>query len=383
MKNTVVGLFEDRTEAQRAQSEIVSLNIPIGDTKVFDQSVSQESKESGAMGASEQSWWDSFKEAFGFGGSDDRSYYEEGIRRGGILVSVRVEDPFIDRVAEIMDAHGALDIDERAQQWRSSGWTPQPITTGDVGGASTSGSLSSTAGSSASLAGTVSPSGSGQAAPEAASMPVIEEELKVGKREVRRGGVRIYRQVIELPVEETVRLRDETVRVQRQPVSRPVTADTGVFESETIEMTEMSEEPVVSKQARVVEEVTLHKEVRERDETIRDTVRRSDVQVEATSGAPATAPSEWDDEEARVHWSQHYGSDGLTYEHYDPAYRFGAQLAGGRNMDSSDWTELEPEARRSWEADHQGTWDKFKDAVRYSWERAKQKLSLSSERRAA
>ena len=148
-------------------------------------------------------------------------------------------------------------------------------------------------------------------------------------------------------------------------------------------MTEMTEEPVVSKQARVVEEVTLHKEVREREETVRDTVRRSDVEVESTSGTTATTPNAWDDQEARVHWTSHYGSGGMAYEQYDPAYRFGARLAGGANMDSLDWTQLEPEARRSWEAEHQGTWEQFKDAVRYSWERAKQKVSPSSERRAA
>ena len=135
--------------------------------------------------------------------------------------------------------------------------------------------------------------------------------------------------------------------------------------------------------ARVVEEVTLHKEVHERDETIHDTVRRADVAVEPTAGGPAAAAGDWDDEEARVHWSSHYGSGGMAYEQYDPAYRFGARLAGGRNMDSSDWTQSEPEVRRSWEAEHQGTWEQFRDAVRYSWERAKQKMPPSSERRAA
>ena len=173
MKNTIVGLFEDRTEAQRAQSEIVSLNIPIGDTKVFDQSAAP--AESEGAGASDQGWWDSFKEAIGFGGSDEGSYYEEGLRRGGVLVSVRAEDDLIDQVAEIMDAHGALDIDERAEQWRSSGWTPQPLTTGAAGGASTSGSRSSAVGSPAPVAGTPSAGRSGSSAREAASMPVIQE----------------------------------------------------------------------------------------------------------------------------------------------------------------------------------------------------------------
>jgi uncharacterized protein (TIGR02271 family) len=355
MKNTVVGLFEDRTDAQQAQSEIVNLNIPLGDTKVFDQSVSPEA------GQSRQSWWDSFKETFGFGSSDDRSYYEEGLRRGGILVSVRAEERLIDRVAEIMSEHGAIDIDERAEQWRSSGWTPQATEETAAGPAA----------------------GRTSQGPGDVTLPVIEEQLKVGKREGGRRGVRIYRQVTEQPVEETVRLRDETVRAERQPADRPVTADTGLFQNETIELTETHEEPVVSKQARVVEEVTLHKDVRERDETIRDTVRRADVRVEHTAEAQAGSHLTWDDEACRRHWSTHYGASGVAYEHYDPAYRFGAQLAGGHNRDSSDWTQLEPEARRSWEAEHQGTWEQFKDSVRYSWERAKEKMSPSSERHAA
>jgi uncharacterized protein (TIGR02271 family) len=380
MKNTVVGLFEDRTEAQRAQSEIIGLDIPTGDTKVFDQLASQEA--GSTTGESDQSWWESFKEAFGFGSSDDQSYYEEGVRRGGILLSVRAEDHLTDRVAEIMSEHGAIDIDERAELWRSSGWTPQSMTRST--GAATSAAPGSLSGSGTLTdrertgAGT-----SGAAAQEGATMPVIEEKLRVGKREVRRGGVRIYRQVTEQPVEETVRLRDEAVRVERQPVDRPVTADTGLFQNETIEMTEIGEEPVVSKQARVVEEVTLRKDVQEHDETIRDTVRRSDVRVEQSPAGQAMGQSAWDDTEARTHWSTTYGSSGMGYDQYDPAYRFGSQLGGGRNIESSDWTQLEPEARRSWEVEHQGTWEQFKDAVRYSWERAKQKASPSTQRRAA
>jgi hypothetical protein len=107
-------------------------------------------------------------------------------------------------------------------------------------------------------------------------------------------------------------------------------------------MTEIGEEPVVSKQARVVEEVTLRKDVQEHDETIRDTVRRSDVRVEQSPAGQAMGQSAWDDTEARTHWSTTYGSSGMGYDQYDPAYRFGSQLGGGRNIESSDWTQLEP-----------------------------------------
>ncbi len=53
-------------------------------------------------------------------------------------------------------------------------------------------------------------------------VPVVQEELQVGKREVERGGMRIYSRVTERPIEETVRLHEEEVSVARRPVNRPL-----------------------------------------------------------------------------------------------------------------------------------------------------------------
>jgi uncharacterized protein (TIGR02271 family) len=113
------------------------------------------------------------------------------------------------------------------------------------------------------------------------AIPVVEEELQVGKREVNRGGVRVYSHMTERPVEENVQLREEHVRVQRNPVNRPASeADFQAFKEGTIEVTETAEEAVVSKQARVVEEVVVGKDVIERTQTVRDSVRKTDVEVE-------------------------------------------------------------------------------------------------------
>ena len=112
-------------------------------------------------------------------------------------------------------------------------------------------------------------------------VPVVEEELRIGKRAVERGGVRVYQRVVATPVQEQVTLRDETVRVERRPVDRPVTeADLAAVREGTVEIREHDEQAVVSKQARIVEEVVIKKDVRQRPETIQDTVRRTDVQVE-------------------------------------------------------------------------------------------------------
>ncbi len=82
-------------------------------------------------------------------------------------------------------------------------------------------------------------------------------------------------------MEESLRLREEHVTVERTPVNRVATdADFNSFKEGTIEVTETAEVPVVAKEARVVEEVSLGKEVQEREQTIHETVRRTEVDVE-------------------------------------------------------------------------------------------------------
>lgn len=116
---------------------------------------------------------------------------------------------------------------------------------------------------------------------DGAVIPVIEEELHVGKRTVESGGVKVRTDVKEIPVEETVKLREENVVVERTPVNRPVSdADIEAVKDGDLTITERAEKAVVGKAARVVEEVVVGKKVDEHTETISDTVRRTDVDVE-------------------------------------------------------------------------------------------------------
>ena len=113
-----------------------------------------------------------------------------------------------------------------------------------------------------------------------APLQVVEEELRVGKREVGRGSVRVRSYVRERPVEEQVALRQERVSIERRPVDRELRAGDPAFEERTIEAVERGEEAVVSKTARVVEEIAVRTDVDTETETVRDTVRRQDVEVE-------------------------------------------------------------------------------------------------------
>jgi len=60
-------------------------------------------------------------------------------------------------------------------------------------------------------------------------------------------------------------------------------ADMKNFKDGDFTVTTQAEEAVVGKEARVVEEVVIGKNVTEREETIRDTVKRTDVEVEQTN----------------------------------------------------------------------------------------------------
>jgi stress response protein YsnF len=120
-------------------------------------------------------------------------------------------------------------------------------------------------------------------------IPVVEEDVKVGKRAVERGGVRVRSYVVEQPFEELVRLRDETIRVERRPVSGAAPVGADAFKERSFEMRERDEEAVVQKSARVKEEVVVSKDVGERTEQVRDKVRRTQVDVEKEPETVGTA----------------------------------------------------------------------------------------------
>jgi uncharacterized protein (TIGR02271 family) len=204
-------------------------------------------------------------------GNDDRpeeiGHYLEAVRRGNALLSVDVRDESsTDRVRDALHAAGAVDIDSRVEQWRGAGYTAYDR---------------SAPGFSAD-----------EIAAERQAFPVVQESLEVGKREVQTGGVRVYSRLTETPVSETVNLREEHASIERRAVDRPATA--ADLKEEFVEIRETAEQPVVAKTARVVEEVVVGKEEANRKETITDTVRGTEVEVErtaATHGEPGTTGS--------------------------------------------------------------------------------------------
>jgi uncharacterized protein (TIGR02271 family) len=126
-------------------------------------------------------------------------------------------------------------------------------------------------------------------------VPVRDEELRVGKREVARGGTRVRSVLREDPVEQQVSLTAEFVDVESRPCERRLSDEEieagGLFKDRVFEIAEMREEPVVTKTAVVREEVIVRKRVTERTETVRDVLRHTEVAVEEFAGAEGVGPT--------------------------------------------------------------------------------------------
>lgn len=437
MENTVVGVYDSYAQAQNAMNELLSAGFSRSDVQLSPDADGMTAGDSGGASSSAvggggggSSIGNFFRSLFGMEDHHEHhDIYSEAVRRGSCVLSVNAaSDEQRDRATEIMNRFDPVDIDERSSHWKSQGWSrydeSAPMYTdseiekdramygqsrapsiGDAMSdmsASDSVSASRTDWSSdATPTGATGTTGMSGAAHSGSSMPrdagttdrtltgsrsdgtripVVEEELQVGKREVQRGGVRVYQRVRETPVNESVQLREEHVKVERHPVDQPASAaDIDAISEGAMELRETAEEAVVSKSARVVEEVVVGKEVTERTEQINDTVRRTDVEVEqlgTRAGGRTDMMSDYrdtgmtaDDSDYRTHWQTAYGQSGSRYEDYDAAYRYGSTMAGSSSYQGG-WEDAEPGMRREWETNHpESAWDKVKDAVRYGAER--------------
>ena len=188
---------------------------------------------------------------------EDYRGYEEGLRRGHAMLVVRPRAGERERVIELLECFEPVDFDAQVAEWRRTGWQDRPIP----------------------AANSADRAGAGESGDQ--TIPVVQEQVRIGKRMTDRGGVRVRSYVVERPVSEDVTLREEQVHVERHPIDRPVgTVPDEAFRERTIEVSAHGEEPIVQKDARVVEEVTVHKDVAERSEKVQATERKTEVQVE-------------------------------------------------------------------------------------------------------
>ena len=257
MASTVIGLFEERADADAALKDLTNAGFDRNDVEM---------KEAGSA-----SGLDSDLKDHGVPDGDIKLFLE-GVRAGDTLEIAHTSDDKAEQAREIMDRNGAIDIhDAFAQRGQTTAAVMPTSTTATAMPAQTA----ATAMPAQNTAMTPGANAGGETV-----IPIVEEELSVGKRQIQRGGARIHTRITERPVSEQVTLREEEVTVNRRPVDRAVSEGDMAFKEQNFEVTETNEVPVVSKEARVVEEVVVGKTATERTETVSDTVRRTDVDVE-------------------------------------------------------------------------------------------------------
>jgi stress response protein YsnF len=202
----------------------------------------------------------------------EATLYGHSVDSGGVIVTVRVPEADVARATSILNAHQAVDVLKRAEQQglitaqapKSVPAAPpvaQPVAMPEATRAATS-------------------TATGEEV-----LALAQEEINVGKRLVQEGTTRIRRFVIETPVEAQVTLHEEHARVIRRAIADPNYIRNIDWTDKTIEVTESAEEPVVTKSVHVTEEVVIQREGSDKVKTLRDKVRRQQVEVERLSTA--------------------------------------------------------------------------------------------------
>ena len=392
MQHTLVAVFDNRSDAQNAMDELLASgftrdNVYVSSadltgqagtssyaSSTMDTTTTTATTHEEGIGASIRHF---FENLFGSDNDEHVTRYSSAVSGGQhVLTLTTTSEPEVERAADVIERFGPVDIDERhdlagnAASLGTSAYQPGSSSSMAAGsmqsGTQTgnlSGNLSDTRTDSLQRDTTIDQT-TGKAA-----IPVVQEDVKIGKRLVERGGVRVFSRVVETPVNETVNLREEHVNVERRPVDQPINpADVGAFKDKSIELRETAEEAVVQKSARVVEEVVVGKEVSQRQQQVQDTVRHTEVEVQPLQGTGID-----DDTYYRNDWQTNYASQGGTYDDYAPAYRYGYDMRRDPRYQGRDWDAVESDLRSDWNTRYgssgASTWERMKAAVRSGWNR--------------
>jgi len=305
MAQTVVGFFDDAAEAQRAVEQLVNNGFDRSRVDVSSGTNSDTSTTSGDRNPDHENGITRFfKNLFGDNDEEADRYSRVGMRSNSIVTVHANSSDEAERAADLLDDYGAINVNERASEYgvanADAGY--DRTTTSDRDRTTDSDYDRDRAYSD--VEDTTRRSDVGDKSDRDTTINRIEENLEVGKKTVERGGVRVRSRIVEKPVEENIRLREERVNVERNPVDREASrAELENFQERDIELTERAEVPVVNKEARVVEEIRVSKDVNEREEKVRDTVRHTEVDVDKLKDKDlrnnASSDTDYDDDDVR------------------------------------------------------------------------------------
>jgi uncharacterized protein (TIGR02271 family) len=242
----IVAVYDKAAKAKEAARALETSGFAAGDISVLnrDSLTDAEIHEAGL-----------WRRLFGRNvGDHESAVYGRTIESGGAVLTLRTADTEVPRAMKILDVHNPVDVNERAT---SLGVAPPP----------------------AARAAVQQPTPTAKLTKEEV-LRLAEEQLDVGKRQVETGRARIRRFVTERPVETQVTLHEEHAEMMRRAINDPSPLKDVDWTDKVIEITETTEQAVVNKTAHVAEEVVVRREGSDHVETVRDTVRRQQVELE-------------------------------------------------------------------------------------------------------
>ena len=272
---TIVAVFDTAAHAEAAVKALKAGGFADADISIFDEARLKAGKAALAAGVKEAGLWHRL-----FGGDvyqHEAAIYGQTVERGGVVVSVRVLDSEVAHATAILDIHRPVDVHDRAV---TSGVAPaarveavekklDAVPLAAVQKVAVSPKL---------------------AAAHDEVLRLAEEQLQVGKKMVQTGRTRIRRFVTEREASADVTLHEEHAEVLRRAVTDPKFVGVIDWADKEIEVIETAEQALVNKTARVVEEVSLKKIGSDHVETVKDKIRRQQVEVERVDAAGKAIP---------------------------------------------------------------------------------------------
>jgi stress response protein YsnF len=262
---TLVAVYDTPAHADAAVSALKAAGFAESDISVFDEARLKAGRATLGAGAKEPGLW---QRLFGTDVYEhEASIYGETVQDGGEVISVRVPPSEVAHARAVLDIHRPVDVHDRAV---TSGVAP-------MARVETIEKKLDAVPLAAAQQVAVSPK---LAAAQPDVLRLAEEQLEVGKQMAETGRTRVRRFITERDVAKDVTLHEEHAEVLRKAISDPKYVGEIDWADGTIEVVETAEHALANKTARIVEEVGLRKIGSDHVETIRDKLRRQQVEIE-------------------------------------------------------------------------------------------------------
>jgi len=196
-------------------------------------------------------------------------------------------------------------------------------------------------------------------------VPIAEERLTVGTRQVTLGEAKIRKTVVEEQQTVPVTLTHEEVHIEEVAVAERPATGAMLFKEETIRVALRGEEAVVTKTAFVTGEIVIEKDAVAEERQVTDTVRKQRVDVDEAY------------RQARTGFEQAYtasaAATGRTFEQAEPNYRAGFTAAHDERYAGREFEDAESDLRTQHTAEGQdeSIWAQLRQDIRAGWNKAR------------